>query len=135
MTANNLTIFKILEAKLRSISGLPTLVSGNVEYDPSVSTPFMRSKYVPVSRRSVDMGSNPLSRVEGTYIITVCHPLNVGEGPGLVVADSIIGSFSPHSVVTDGTDFVEIEYSEMNSGYPSENFYCIPVTIGWFAHN
>jgi hypothetical protein len=135
MSSNIATIRAALETYLAATSGIPALVFDNVDYDPSALTPFVRVKLAPVSRRPIDVGPNPLSRVDGIYILTICQPKNVGDGPGLVVADTLSNRFPPHSVIPYGSIFVEIVYSEVGMSYPDDLYHCTPVTIGWFAHN
>lgn len=135
MSSNIDTIRATLETHLAATTGIPTLVFENVDFDPSVMTAFVRVKFAPAARRPLDVGSNPLSRVEGVYILTVCQPKNTGEGPGLAVADTLSNRFPPHSVVTYGSVFVGIDYSEVGTSYPDDLYHCIPVTIGWYAHN
>ncbi len=135
MSSNNEAIYKILEARLRSIVDVPTIVSENVQYDPSVGTAFVRTRFMPGARRAIDVGQNPLNRIEGIYMVSLYHPINVGSGPGLILGDIVLDNFPPHSVLSSGSDYVEIMFSEMSMGFPNEKFYCTPVTIGWFAHN
>ena len=135
MSSNIDTIRAALETYLSATAGIPTLVFDNVDFDPNVLTAFVRVKFAPTSRKPLDVGSDPLSRVEGVYILTVCQPKNVGEGPGLAVADTLSNRFPPHSVVPYGSTFVGIDYSEVGMSYPDDLHHCTPVTIGWFAHN
>jgi hypothetical protein len=135
MSSNIATIRAALETYLVATAGIPTVVLDNVDFDPSVLTAFVRAKLIPVNRRPIDVGSNPLNRVEGIYVLTVCQPKNVGEGPGLAVADTLSNRFPPHSVVPYGSFFVEVDYSEVGMSYPDDLHHCTPVTIGWFAHN
>lgn len=135
MTSNIATIKATLETYLVATSGIPSIVFDNVDYDPSVLTAFVKSKLIPTERRPIDLGQNPLNRSSGIYLITICQPKNVGEGPGLLVADTLSNRFLPHSVIANGSFFVEIEYSEVGMSYPDDLYHCTPVTIGWFAHN
>jgi len=135
MSSNIATIRAALETYLAATSGIPTLVFDNVDYDPSALTPFVRAKLVPTTRRPIDIGSTALNRVDGVYILTICQPKNIGEGPGLTVADTLCNRFLPHSIVSYGSIFVEIIYSEVGMSYPDDLYHCTPVTIGWFAHN
>ena len=124
-----------LEDHLMNMSGLPEVAFPNVKYDPKVGVPFIRTFFIPVTRRPTDIGPNPLKRYDGLYTINVCEPVGSGEGANCVLADALLTHFDAAVDIIYGGIKIGINYSEPNPSYPDGLFFCTPVVVSWYTYN
>ena len=76
----------------------------------------------------------PVNRIQGLYILTVCTPVDEGSGLALDYVDSLLDRFNGSSDVAGVAITVSIEYSEAQSAFVDEPFYCVPIEIAWYAY-
>jgi hypothetical protein len=128
-----------LENKLANTSGLPSGIAfENVSFSPTTGTSFLRTFYIPTSRRPAVRGLNPQQRYEGIFGVTAYAP----EGNGPATADSlsntIIEAFEATTKISyngDETITVSIDYAERQQGLLDAPWYYVPVNIGWYCYN
>ena len=123
-----------LEAHLGTLTGLPPLAYENVSYDRALGTTYIQVNYAPTSTRPIVRGPNPQQRYQGIFSLLICTPENLGSGAAYDLADSLSAHFQVHDALGTVAPFVNIEYVDVASGFTDAPFFCLPVTIGWFAH-
>jgi len=124
-----------LETRLIATTGIPTVVLPNQRYERDPSVPFVRAQFTPTFRRPDVRGPNPMQRIEGLYLITICQPEYLGEGPGLLVADKLLTRFDATLDIAYGTFKVGINYAELGLNFPDTPFFCTPVIVSWFTYH
>jgi len=124
----------ILEARLNSTVGIPAIAWENVDYKPTTDTPFIKFQFIPTSRRPSTLGVTPNNRTQGIVRLLVHNPENVGPGASEDVADTLVDRFEANTDLTDGTNFIRIEYAQRESSYINQPWYITPVTIGWYCY-
>ena len=124
-----------LENFLKATSGIPEVVVPNKKYDPDPAVSFVRAQFVPLSRRPANVGTNPLVRSEGLYVLNVHTAEYGGEGTGFQIGDLIISRFKPSTAIVHLGQEVGISYSEAGMPYSDAPFYITPITIGWYAYS
>lgn len=125
------TIRQSLETHLSNIEGLPTIAYENVDFKPTVGTPFVTCMMIPVSRRAAVRGLNPTQRYEGIFAIN-CYS---NEGSGPASADAIAAKVLDAFDATTDIGSLSIEYSERDQGSVDTPWYIVPVNIGWYTYN
>jgi len=123
-----------IEAHLNALTGLPQVAFDNVPYEQQLGTTYLRTKFTPTSTRPIVRGPNPQQRYQGFFSILICTPENLGSGSAYALADSICSHFQVHDALGAVAPFVNIEYVDVASGFNDAPFFCLPVTVGWFAH-
>ena len=127
-------IRQALDAKLAAASGLPALAFDNVKYAQAPKAPHIRVQFIPTSRRPANRGPSPQHRHQGLYILTVCIETDKGAGAALDYVDALLALFNGSSDVAGSAINVSIDYSESQSPYEDEPFYCVPVQVSWYAY-
>jgi len=133
MTVMN-DIRQALDARLAATSGLPSVFFENVPNEQVPTTSHVRVQFISTSRRPANRGPNPQHRIQGLYILTVCTPIDEGSGLALDYVDSLLDRFNGSSDVAGVAITVSIEYSEAQSAFVDEPFYCVPIEIAWYAY-
>jgi hypothetical protein len=127
-------IRQALDAHLATATGLPAVAFDNVPYGQAPATPHIRVQFIPTSRRPANRGPSPQHRHQGLYILTVCTEMDKGSGPALDVVDALLARFNGSSDVAGSAINVSIDYSEMQSPFRDDPFYCAPVQVSWYAY-
>lgn len=133
MTVMN-DIRQALDARLAATSGLPSVFFENVENEQVPTTSHIRVQFIPTSRRPANRGPSPQHRIQGLYVLTICTPVDEGSGLALDYVDSLLDRFNGSSDVAGVAITVSIEYSEAQSAFVDEPFYCVPIEIAWYAY-
>ena len=127
-------IRQALDAHLAAATGLPAVAYDNVGFSQAPAVPHIRVQFIPTSRRPANRGPNPQHRHQGLYILTVCVESGKGAGGALDVVDALLGEFNGSTDVAGSSINASIDYSEMQSPYEDEPFYCAPVQVSWYAY-
>lgn len=123
-----------LDGHLAGATGLPAIAYDNAPYDQVPRTPHIRVQFIPTSRRPANRGPNPQHRHQGLYILTVCTEMDKGTGAALDIVDALLSRFNGSSDITGGVVPVSIDYSEMQTPFRDDPFYCAPVQVSWYAY-
>jgi len=98
-TFNN--IQNALNAKLASLSGLPTIFYQNTQNTPAQGVSYLRPTLLPA--RSTLLTLNDEDMHQGLYQIDIYTQLKKGTAPILLLADIIRDGFRRQSLVSSGT--------------------------------
>jgi hypothetical protein len=124
-----------LENHLLNTADIPLVELPNQKRERDPNVPFIRAQFTPTARRPDVRGPNPMQRVDGLYIMNVCQPEYVGEGPGLQIADLLLARFDASTDVSYLDFKIGINYSELGLNFPDPPFFCTPVVVNWFTYH
>lgn len=128
-------IRQALDARLATMPAVPAIAFENAPYEQVPGTTYIRTQFLPTSRRPANRGPNPQHRYQGLYVMTVCTPEAKGAGGGLDIVDALLARFNGSTNVTGVAVTVSIEYSEANSAaFLDAPFFCIPVSVAWYVY-
>lgn len=130
-----------LDVTLNSASlGVP-IAWENVKYSPVTGTSFVRTRFMPIDRRQVSLGLDPVTskpyqqKYQGIYQVIVNTPEDSGINPTNTIVKKIIDAFeaatdlSPQSGV-----YVRIFQTEKMRAYQESPWYKTPVNIHWYSY-
>lgn len=149
-----------LDSYLASTTGIPVVRPDNTFFEPETGVPYIRSTFVPISRRPATRGLNPVNRYDGIYSLLVCTPEGSGSGLGYSIADTLLDRFQEvtdityfnptdtillengdtlaletgDSILLGSPTIVSLDYSEVGLSYLESPFYCTPVTVAWYIY-
>ena len=105
----------------------------NVAYDPKIGTSYLKSQFVPNTKRPVTIGSNATELIRGLYVLTPYTPSDRGPLLADTLADRILNynGFKSTSVIGDSQGSIIIEYTERNQGFLEAPWYYVPIFIAW----
>lgn len=147
-----------LDNHLAGTSDIPVVRPDNTFFEPTVGVPFIKSTFIPVTRRPATRGINPVNRYDGVYSLLVCTPQGSGSGLGYSIADTLLARFQEVKDITyyNPTDtillesgdtlaletgdslllgsptIVSLDYAEVGLSYLESPFYCTPVNVAWY---
>jgi len=128
-------IWSALDSRLTNTPGLPAVVFENAPtFNPDRDKTYIETKFIPVRTRAAVVGPNPQKRHQGLYEVLVATPKGIGTGAARQVASTILDRFATHTHINGNDVTVSVEYSETRIGFDREAFYCIPVSISWYAY-
>ena len=150
----------VLETTLSNVSGIPDIAWENVQYSPTTGSSFVRPQMMPTIREPAVRGLNPQQYYQGLFRVTCFVPDNAGPGAADDLADKVIDAFEATTdltVIIDdlfipsgstriltstgdvfkvrGETTVSIRYAEREAGQSMDNWYMVPVNIGWYIYN
>lgn len=129
-----------LETRLKNTVGIPSSVAfENIKFSPVTKTPFIKTGFVPISRRPANRGANPTVRYDGLFqIVLYCSE---ATGPALAddYANLIIESFDHNTDLSftnslSQTIYVSCAFAERTQGIEESPWYKLPVTISWYCY-
>jgi len=125
-----------LEIKLSNTANIPTQIAyENVSFEPTTGTSYIKTNFIPTSRRPAVRGLNPQQRYEGVFRLQVYCP--EGNGPATVdaFANTLIEAFEATTHITHNSITVSVDYAERRQGFLDAPWYYVPVSIGWYCYN
>ena len=111
------------------------LVYENLSYTPTpTSTPYIRSEFVPNTRRPTSLGQNPTELLRGLYVITPYLPSDAGPKTADDMAELIMGDhgFKAAQILAGPNgDSLTVEYTERQRGFLEAPWYYVPIIVAW----
>lgn len=117
-----------------STPALPAISWPNVPFTPASGTPYIRARFIPVTRRPVTAGPLPEQRHTGLFMVNVYTPEDQGAAAGMAYAEQIMTRFDGSSAIITADVIVRVEYSEAKLPLHEPPFYVIPVEISWYSY-
>jgi hypothetical protein len=128
-TSNYTLIQQLLDARLETISTLPTLVKENTrKVDSKATETWVRSSLLPTIPDFTSIGSNGLTEYRGLYQVSCFVPVGYGPDDGNTLADLIINTF-PKGLRL-GQLMIWKAY-RVNALIEDNKFTHIPIRIEW----
>lgn len=130
-----------LEIRLKATVGIPAAVAfENIKYSPITKTSYIKTGFVPVSRRPANRGPSPTVRYDGLFLIDLYCPEATGPSQADDYANLIIESFDHNTDLTftnelSQTIYVTCSFAERTQGIEESPWYKLPVTISWYCYN
>ena len=132
------TSFAVVESILNTFTetlGLPTIQLENTILKTTGKTEFTRTQVAPAITVQETIGLTGQDRLNGIYVIDLFYPRDAGTDEALATVDTVVLAFESGTVLTDGTDNVEIWNSYPTAALPNlENFYQRQVIVEWRSH-
>lgn len=125
----------VLETTLSNVSGIPDIAWENVQYSPTTGSSFVRPQMMPTIREPAVRGLNPQQYYQGLFRVTCFVPDNAGPRAADDLADKVIDAFEATTDLTVSGTTVSIRYAEREAGQSMDNWYMVPVNIGWYIYN
>lgn len=125
----------VLETTLSNVVGIPDIAWENVQYSPTTGSSFVRPQMMPTIREPAVRGLNPQQYYQGLFRVTCFVPDNAGPGAADDLADKVIDAFEATTDLTVSGTTVSIRYAEREAGQSMDNWYMVPVNIGWYIYN
>lgn len=123
-----------LESALDGMSPALATAWENVEFTPTVGTPYQRVFLLMAQPQSLEM-SQHLHRERGFLQINLCYPLNAGAGVPMARAELIRDTFLPTSEHVSGGVTVFIDgLSEIAPAAVEDDRFVLPVRVRFYAH-
>lgn len=113
---------------------IPAIAWPNVPYTPTTGTPYLRARFMPVTRRPSVAGPNPEQRHSGLFMVNIHTPEDQGANAGTALADKLCDRFEGSSSILAANVIVRLEYAEAKQPLHEPPFYVIPVEIGWYSY-
>jgi hypothetical protein len=124
-----------VETALLGISGFTDIAFENVDFTPTIGTPWAQVIVRPVDRRAATLGVDGLFQYDG--IVTVDVFVSEGNGPNYAdeVADALINAFNPREIIlVVGSTKVFLKTAYRNEGRSTQDgWYFVPVVIEWYC--
>jgi len=125
------TIHDLLDDKLQTTVGLPTLQKENTLFQPANMAAWCRSTLLPASTSVESIGVGGREKKYGLYQCDLFYINNGGYSDALTMADAVIETFSKGQYLADATYSVLILRSYVYSARPFGNYYQLPVLVDW----
>lgn len=129
------TIESALDNRLESIPDIPTIAYENVGFDRGSVETFVEPVFSPTIREPATRGTSFQTYYQGLYRLEVNTQLNIGKGLANKIASDIITSFEANTDISYGGEVISIRYAEKEAGYRNDNFWTLPVNIGWYIYS
>jgi hypothetical protein len=124
----------ILDTALAAVSGIPAITTENERIKTSTTTSFGRSTFAPTETVQECIGVKGTDRLNGLFIVDLFYPKDAGVADPNSDIDAITVAFEAGTILTSGSDQVEIFNSWPNESVPDlEKFYRKQVIISWRA--
>ena len=122
-----------LNAKLATVSGLPTVYWPNMENTPAQGTNYVRPTLIPAN--SVQATLNSIHEHKGFYQVNVYTQIKKGTAPLWLIADSIRDTFKATTTLTSGSDTIYIQEISMSQAQRIESWWSCYVQINYICFN
>lgn len=119
-----------LNAKLASISGLPTIFYENIQNTPSQGTSYLRPTVLPASSELYTFTEGDLHH--GIYQIDIYTQVKKGTSPMLLLADAIRDGFR-RAKLTSGSTTVFIQNISISPAQQIENWWHCYVEVNYLC--
>lgn len=133
MSVTNL-IRATLETYLEATPNLPAIAYPNTGFEPSATAAHIEVDFEPTSRTPANRGPKPQYRHQGLFVLTICVPEGGGSGAAYELSDALQARFEGSSDVQNVALPVSIVTSEVLGDFKRPPFFCVPVSISWYAY-
>lgn len=123
-----------LEKELIRLDSTFPIAISNVKFKPTSGVSYQSCKVIPQTVENPTYGDN-FHRENGVFQIMLCFVLYEGEGDILLKADEVKEWFYRGKSITQGTTTVTIRTTPtIGTAYVTEDRYCIPISIFYYAN-
>lgn len=130
--ANFAKIQTMLDAKLATVTGLPSITKENERIKTTNIASFTRTTLAPTETLQETIGVLGTDRLNGLYIVDIFYAKDAGTATANADVDAITLAFESGTILIDGSDQVEIFNSYPNPSTPDlEKYYRKQLVILW----
>ena len=123
----------LLDAQLKTVTGLPTLQLENTRVQLKDRSAFCRGTINPAQSNVLTVGYNGQRQLQGIYQVDSYFPQDTGATAAHDIADAIVAAFPIGLSRTDGVATVRITVASVLFANSLERFFGVPVVIQWTA--
>lgn len=130
-----------LETRVRDIPNVPYVAYDNVKYDPKTAIPFLRTRFIPISRTQKVLGINEDSGkpfwldYQGIFQIIVNVNENTGSKEINRLVNNICDTFETATDLEFQGVYVTIKKVERARGINETPWFKTSVNIHWYSHS
>lgn len=129
------SIRNALNARLNTLSSLPSVAWENVAFTPKTTELHLRVNFLPAPTRPAANHKSAMDFESGIYQIDVYAPQDQGPNPASDLAERIRQHFSRGLVLTSDSISVNVEATPSMAANDREGpFWRIRLTVPWFAY-
>lgn len=130
-----LAIRNALNARLSTLSSLPSVAWENIAFTPKTTETHLRVNFLPAPTRPAANHRTAMDFESGIYQIDVYAPQDQGPNPASLLAERIRQHFNRGSVLTNSGISVNIEATPSMAANDREGpFWRVRLTVPWFAY-
>lgn len=119
-----------LRTRLSTLPGAPGIAWENIDYKPDSKILFLRQTILPAETSQACLGDNGLDFSVGIFQVDVFIPDGQGRSDW---PDKIADHFKRGTRLTQNQVTVTITSVSIEAGLKDDNFYIVPVSIGYQA--
>lgn len=128
-------IRNILNGRLSTMGGLPSVAWENVSFTPVPTTSHIRVNFLPSPTRPAANHKSAMDFESGIYQVDVYAPQDQGPNPAGALAEAVRAHFSRGLTLTGSGITVNIEATPSMAANDREGpFWRIRLTVPWFAY-
>lgn len=128
------TVQTILDTHVLSLE-LPVTQLENERLKTTGKTSFTRTQVSPAVTVQATIGLTGQDELNGIYVIDLFYPKDKGTDTALADIDKTTLAFEAGTILTDGTDNVEIRNSYPVAAFPNiDKFYQRSVIVEWVGY-
>lgn len=126
-------IRSLLNAHVQSIPDLPPLQLENTPSIGRTGQPFSRLTLLPATTIEASAGLIGQNKVSGLLQVDLFYPENLGTAAAEAMADTVAAAFPRGLRLNQGDTYIHFGPPTIGAGYIFAPFYCLPVTVDWWA--
>lgn len=126
-------IHSLLNTRLGTLVGLPTIQLQNTRNIGQTGVPFTRGTLLPAKAIPSSVGTTGKDNLSGIFQVDLFVPQDTGTDAVNTLADSVIAHFPRGLILVDRTLNLHISRAYCEVGRRIEPFYMLPVIVQWTA--
>lgn len=129
-------ILAALELRVSDVEGIPTIAYENVKFTPVTDVPFVRTRFIPISRTQkvvgVDQNNKPFwLDYQGIFQLVIYMPESQGQRETNILVNNICDKFEAATDLEFNGVYVTIKKVERARGLNEAPWFKTPVSIYW----
>ena len=129
-------ILAALELRVQEVSGIPVVAYENVKFDPKTGTPFVRTRFIPISRTQKTVGVGADNKpfwldYKGIFQLVLYMPESEGQKATNDLVNAICDKFEAATDLEFDGVYVTINKVERARGINETPWFKTPVSVYW----
>lgn len=130
-----------LETKVLQVPNIPDVAFENVKFDPKTGTPYVRLRFIPISRTQKvlgveeDTGKPFWQDYQGLLQLVIYMPESEGTRATNNLVNSICDTFEATTDLEFEGIYVTIKKVERTRGFNETPWFITSVNIYWYSHS
>ena len=129
---NEFKIAQLLRARLAAVTGVPAIISENVQATMQPAASYLREACLFSETFNPTLEVGGMERQDGIYQIDICTPKGKGKFEGLAVVELVKAAFQRQpAAMTDGALKINLEGSSTSPARTEEEHFVYSLSIRW----